>query len=61
MFSHYVENEAAMLDSNCLIVELDTWLPQILFIEANVCKLYGEPVTWDTFNDAINQVFASKD
>jgi hypothetical protein len=59
--SHYVENEAAMLDSNGLIVEHNTWPPQVLFTEANLCKLYGEPVTWDGFNDAINQVCASED
>jgi hypothetical protein len=59
--SHYAENEAAMLDSNGLIVEHDTWPPQVLFTEANLCKLYGEPVAWDEFNDAIDQVCASKD
>jgi hypothetical protein len=59
--SHYAENEAAMLDSNGLIVEHDTQLPQVLFTEANLCKLYGEPVTWDEFNNAIDKVFASKD
>ncbi len=59
--SHYAENEAAMLDSNGLIVEHDTRPPQVLFTEANLCKLYGEPVLWDKFNNAINQVCASKD
>jgi hypothetical protein len=50
-----------MLDPNGLIVEHDTWPPQVLFTEANLCKLYREPVAWDKFNDAINWVFASKD
>jgi hypothetical protein len=50
-----------MLDSNSLIVEHDTRPPQVLFPEANLCKLYGEPVTWNEFNDAINQVCASED
>ncbi len=59
--SHYAENKAAMLDSNGLIVEHDTRLPQVLFTEADLCKLYGEPVAWDEFNDAIDQVCASKD
>ncbi len=54
--SYYAENEAAMLDSNGLIVEHDTWPPQVLFTEANLCKLYGEPVMWEKFNDAIDQV-----
>ncbi len=52
--SHYAKNEAAMLDSTGLIVEHDTRPPQVLFIEVNLCKLYGEPVAWDKFNDAIN-------
>jgi hypothetical protein len=52
--SHYAENEATMLDSNGLIVEHDTWPPQVLFTEADLCKLYGEPVAWDEFNDAID-------
>jgi hypothetical protein len=59
--SHYAENEAAMLDSNGLTVDHDTWPPQVLFTEANLCKLYGEPVMWDEFNNAINQVCASED
>jgi hypothetical protein len=59
--SRYAENEAAMLDSNGLIVEHHTRPPQVLFTEADLCKLYGEPVTWDKFNDAIDQVCASKD
>jgi hypothetical protein len=42
--SHYAENEAAMLDSNRLIVDYNTRPPQVLFTEANICKLYGEPV-----------------
>ncbi len=50
-----------MLDSNGLIVEHDTRLPQVLFTEADLCKLYGEPVAWDRFNNAINQVCASED
>jgi hypothetical protein len=55
--SHYAESEATMLDSNSLIVEHDTWPPQVLFRENNLCKLYGELVTWDKFNNAIDQVF----
>jgi hypothetical protein len=39
--SHYAENEATMLDSNGLIVDHNTWPPQVLFTEANLCKLYG--------------------
>ncbi len=59
--SHYAEKEATMLDSNGLIVEHDTWPPQVLFTEADLYKLYGEPVAWDKFNNAIDQVFASED
>ena len=50
-----------MLDSNGLIVDHNTRLPQVLFTEVDLCKLYGELVAWDKFNDAINQVCASED
>ena len=59
--SYYAENETAMLDSNGLIVDHNTRLPQVLFTEVDLCKLYGELVAWDKFNDAINQVCASED
>ena len=42
--SQFAENEAATLESNGLIVEHDPRLPQVLFTEADLCKLYGEPV-----------------
>ncbi len=45
--SHFAENEAAMIDANGFIIEHDTQLPRVLFTEADLCKLYGEPVTWD--------------
>jgi hypothetical protein len=57
--SHFAQNEAAMLDSNGLIIELGTWLPRVLFIEADLEKLYGKPVMWDEFNDAIDSVYTS--
>jgi hypothetical protein len=44
-----------------LIVDHDTQLPQVLFTEANLCKLYGEPVAWAEFNNAINRICASED
>jgi hypothetical protein len=50
-----------MLDSNGLIVDHNTQPSQVLFTVADLCKLYGEPVTWDKFNNAINQVGAPKD
>ena len=59
--SHFAENEAAMIDANGLIVEHDTRLPRVLFTEADLCKLYGEPVAWDEFNDAVNTVITSQD
>ncbi len=57
--SHFAENEAAMLDSNGLIIEHDSQPPQVLFTEADLGKLYGKPVGWDKFNDAINLVYTS--
>ncbi len=51
--SHYAENEAAMLDSNGLIVEHDTRPLQVLLTDADLCKLYEELAAWDEFNSAI--------
>ena len=48
-----------MIDANGLIVEHDTRLPRVLFTEADLCKLYGEPVAWDEFNDAVDTVITS--
>jgi len=59
--SHFAENEAAMIDANGLVVEHDTRLPQVLFTEADLCKLYGEPVAWDEFNYAVDTVITSQD
>jgi hypothetical protein len=50
-----------MIDANGLIVEHDTQLPRVLFTEADLCKLYGEPVAWDEFNDAVDTVITSQD
>jgi hypothetical protein len=36
-------------------------LPRVLFTEADLCKLYGEPVAWDEFNDAVDTVITSQD
>ena len=59
--SHFAENEAAMIDANGLIVEHDTRLPQVLFTEADLCKLYGKPVAWNEFNDAVDTFITSQD
>ena len=50
-----------MVDANGLIVEHDARLPRVLFTEADLCKLYGEPVAWDEFNDAVDTVITSQD
>ena len=57
--SHFAENEAAMLDSNGLIIEHNTRLPHVLFTEADLGKLYGKTVGCDKFNNAINLVYTS--
>jgi hypothetical protein len=59
--SHFAENEVAMIDANGLIVEHDTRLPWVLFTEADLCKLYGKPVAWDKFNDAVDRAITSHD
>ncbi len=45
-----------MLDSNGLIIDHDTQPPQVLFMEVDLGKLYGKPVGWDEFNNAIKLV-----
>jgi hypothetical protein len=54
-------NAAAMIDANGLIIEHDTRLPWVLFTEADLCKLYGKPVVWDEFIDAVDTVITSQD
>ena len=51
--SHFADNEAAMLNSDGLIVDHDR-PSQVLFTKADLCKLYGEPVAWDVFDDAVD-------
>ena len=58
--SHFADNEAAMLNWDSLIVDHDR-PPQVLFTKANLCKLYGEPVAWDVFDDAIGCITESQD
>jgi hypothetical protein len=50
-----------MIDANGLIIEHETRLPRVLFTEADLCKLYGEPVVWDKFIDAVDTVITSQD
>ncbi len=57
--SHFAENKATILDSNGLIIEHDTWPPQVLFMEADLGKLYSKPDGWEEFKDAINLVYTS--
>jgi hypothetical protein len=42
---HYVEEEAAMVDVNRLLVERDPRPQSTIFTEADISKLYGKPVT----------------
>jgi hypothetical protein len=56
--SHFAENEAAMLSCNGAIVEHGTCMTQVVFTEADLCKLYGELVAWDEFN-YFNRAYAN--
>jgi hypothetical protein len=58
---HYADNEAAMLDTNSLIVEHGIQLPHTLFSEAKLSKLYGKEVVWSRFNDVMNAVYTSNE
>jgi hypothetical protein len=44
---HYAENEAAILDTNGLIVERDMQQPHLLFTEADIGQTYGNPIAWE--------------
>jgi hypothetical protein len=57
--SHYADNEAAMLDTNGLIVEHGIQPPHILFSEAKLSKLYGKEVAWSRFNDVVDAIYTS--
>ncbi len=56
---HYADNEAAMLDTNGLIIEHGIQPPHILFSEAELSKLYGKEVAWSRFNDVVDAVYTS--
>ena len=49
-----------MLDLDGLIVKQDR-PPQVILTQTDLCKLYGEPVAWDNFNNAIDQIAESQD
>jgi hypothetical protein len=48
-----------MLDTNGLIIEHGIQLPNTLFSEAKLSKLYGKEVAWSRFNDVTNAVYTS--
>jgi hypothetical protein len=56
---HHANNEAAMLDTNSLIIEHGIRPPHTLFSEAKLSKLYGKEVAWSRFNDVVNAVYTS--
>jgi hypothetical protein len=58
---HYADNEAAMIDTNGLIVEYGIQSPHTLFSEAKLSKLYGKEVAWSRFNDVVNAVYTSNE
>ncbi len=58
---HYADNEAAMLDTNGLIVEHSIQPPHTLFSEAKLSKLYGKKVVWSRFNNVVNAVYTSNE
>jgi len=53
---HYAEQEAAMLNSEGMIIEREERLPKHIFTEADIGMLYIEPATCDEFNDTVNKV-----
>jgi hypothetical protein len=56
---HYAEDEEAMLDTNCLIIEYDIRPPHTLFSEAELSNLCGKEVVWTKFNNAVNATVTS--
>ncbi len=53
--SHFVEQEAAMLDHNGHIVKQEPCV-KTLFVEADLGSLYKEPATWDQFNEIVDRI-----
>jgi hypothetical protein len=58
---HYADNEKAMRDANCLIVEHGIRPPHTLFSDAELSKLYGKEVAWSRFNDVLDAVYVSNE
>jgi hypothetical protein len=58
---HYADNEAAMLDTNGLIIEHGIQPPHILFSEAKLSKLYGKEVAWSRFNNVVDAIYTSNE
>ena len=54
---HYAKEEAAMVDVNGLLVERDPRPQSAIFSEADINKLYGEPVTWDHYKEVGNAIY----
>jgi len=58
---HFREQEAAMLNSEGMIIERKERPPKHIFTEADIGMLHIELATWDKFNDTIDNVMADDD
>jgi hypothetical protein len=57
--THYVEQEAYMLDSSGLIAVHEERPTKRLFTEADLGELYATPGTWEEFYDVVDSVMAN--
>jgi hypothetical protein len=58
---HYAEQEAAMLNSEGMIIEREERPPKHIFTEVDIGMLYIKPATWKEFNDTVDKVMAEDD
>jgi hypothetical protein len=58
--THFLEQEAAMLDSDGYIIDRTPY-PRTIFGEADLSALYVDPPTWDQFDAVVDNVMDGDD
>jgi hypothetical protein len=53
---HFANKESTMVDVNGLLVERDPCPQSNIFNEADISKLYDKPVTWQCYEDIVNNI-----
>jgi hypothetical protein len=55
-FTHYAEEEAAMVDHFSILVECLIQPHPMVFNDVDVSELYASPISWDYFDEVISHV-----